>query len=67
MMLIFAEWGNQAGGGKSGAVAGATPISGEQDEPKDSMIDERESEGTGLISNEFQVEVSNRHLISAVL
>ena len=62
MILIFSEWGNQAAGSKGGAVAGATPVSGEQDEPKDSMIDERESEGTGLISNEFQVEVSYQSL-----
>ena len=36
----------------------ATSANAETGEPKGSMIDERESDGTGLISNEFQVEVS---------
>lgn len=36
----------------------ASSANAETGAPKDSMIDERESDGTGLISNEFQVEVS---------
>jgi hypothetical protein len=44
-----------------------TSTNGENGEHKDSMIDERMSEGTGLISNEFQVEVRYKRELDLTL
>jgi hypothetical protein len=56
-------WGHNSGGGDQAADAawnngGQTDGDNNGDAPQGKgMLDERMSEGTGLISNEFQVEV----------